>query len=411
MRLGALCVISVCALAACATPPRRPAPPTVINDAAPPGFPRTVRLVTTDLAGFTRRAPEFFAGIRAAAPGGRVNILALSGGGSEGAFGAGALVGLTQAHARPHFELVTGVSAGALIAPFAFLGSTWDPELEAAFTTDHSRLLGRSPSWRFLSRLVFPLGRAHDDPLFDMVNRYVTPALVAAVARAAERGRRLVIATTDLDSEETVLWDMGVIAEHGGEAARELFRDVLVASASVPGAFPPVLIRVRDGLHTYEEMHVDGSVTTSVFTFPLVAGIGRMDLPPMHGGELYMIVNSPLARLPKTTPVSTVSVLTRSFSAGMTYKTREAIVDTVNLTARLGMQFHLTDIPVDFPTTTVVDFSPKLMRDLFDYGERCAAAGQLWLTPEQSMRRNLGATEIRSAAGTPCPGAATLANR
>ncbi|MDE2304470.1 MAG: patatin-like phospholipase family protein [Gammaproteobacteria bacterium] len=411
MRLAAIAFVLACGLAGCAAPPRRPAPPTAINDAVPPGFPASVRLVTTDLAGFTRRAPLFFTGIRDAAVGGHVDILSLSGGGSEGAFGAGVLVGLTRAHARPRFDLVTGVSAGALIAPFAFLGSRWDGALQNAFTTDHSALLGRSPLWRFLRRLVVPLGREHDDPLFDMVNHYVTPELVAAVARASEKGRRLVIATTDLDSEETVLWDMGVIAEHGGEAARALFRDVLVASASVPGAFPPVMIRVQQGRRVYDEMHVDGSVTTSLFAFPLVAGLGRVDLPPLHGGELYLIVNSPLARLPKTTPVSTVAVLARSFSAGMTYKTRESIIDTINLTSRLGMGFRMTAIPADFPTTSVVDFSAGFMRSLFDYGERCAVGGRIWLKPDQTLRRGIGPDASRSALDTPCPGAPRIAAR
>ena len=405
MRPKILLIVGLFSLGGCVAPPRRPAPPTVINEARPYGFPATVRLVTTDLGGYLRRAPQFFSGISAAAGGKPVNILALSGGGSEGAFGAGVLVGLTRAHDRPRFELVTGVSAGALIAPFAFLGPRWDAELEAAFTTDHSHLLGHSPSWQFVNRLLFPLGRDHHDPLFDMVDRYVTPALVDAVARESEKGRRLIIATTDLDTEETMLWDMGVIAEHGGEVARALFRDILVASASVPGVFPPVLIHVRDGTHRYDELHVDGSVTTSVFTLPLVAGLRPQDLPPLRAGELYMIVDSQLARLPKTTPISTMAVLTRSFSAGMTYKTRGAIIDTINLTGRLGMKFRLTEIPVDFPVSTVVDFSPKFMRTLFDFGERCAAEGRIWITPEQSIKRNIGARRQSTAADSACPGA------
>ncbi|MDE2350228.1 MAG: patatin-like phospholipase family protein [Gammaproteobacteria bacterium] len=404
MRAEILIVACLVVLGGCAAPPRRPAPPTVINDARPDGFPASVRLVTTDLNGFQRRAPDFFSGIRGAASGRPVNILALSGGGSEGAFGAGVLVGLTHAHDRPRFELVTGVSAGALIAPFAFLGPRWDEELEAAFTTDHSHLLRRSAALQFVDRVLFPLGRDHHDPLFDMVDRYVTPALVAAVARQSEAGRRLIIATTDLDTEETMLWDMGVVAERGGEAARALFRDILVASASVPGVFPPVLIHVRDGAHRYDELHVDGSVTTSVFTLPLVAGLRPQDLPPLRAGALYMIVDSQLARLPKTTPIRTIEVLTRSFSAGMTYKTREAIIDTINLTRRLGMSFRLTEIPVDFPVSTVVDFSPKFMRSLFDYGERCAAAGRIWVTPEQSIKHNMAARERSTAANTACPG-------
>ncbi len=406
MRIRLFSLICLGALAGCATPVRRPAPPAVINEAAPPGFPSTVRLVTTDLHGFADWAPSLFAGIRRAAHGGPVDVLALSGGGSEGAFGAGALVGLTEAHDRPRFELVTGVSAGALIAPFAFLGPRWDPELEAAFTADHRRLLSHPAWWRVVSRLVSPLGRRHRDALYDMVDHYVTPALIAAVADATRRGRRLIVATTDLDSEETVLWDMGAIAEHGGESARALFRDVLVASASVPGVFPPVLIRVSDGRRTYEEMHVDGSVTTPVFALPLVAGLRPQKLPAWRGGEVYLIVNSQIARIPSTTPVSTLAMLTRSFSASMTYKTREAILGTVNLTRALGMRLRLSDIPADFPVANIVDFDPQFMRSLFDYGERCAVSGRLWMTPEQSIRRNQVLEREPSGRATPCPATA-----
>jgi len=404
MRTLELCLVALVMLGGCTVAPRRAAPPTVLNGAAPDGFPRTVRLVTTDLAAYASGAPRFFAGIRKAAAGGDVDILALSGGGSEGAYGAGALIGLTRAHHRPHFELVTGVSAGALIAPFAYLGPRWDPELEAAFTADRSRLIGRSPFWRLLTHLLFPLGRNRHNPLFEMVDRYVTPQLLAAVARRAATGRQLVVATTDLDTEETVLWSMGAIAQRGGEAGRELFRDVLVASASVPGVFPPILIHVQEGGKKYDELHVDGSVTTSVFTFPLVAAFSPQDLPPLHGGRLYMIVNSQLARLPSATPINTFAVLARSFSAGMTYKTRESIIDTINLTNRLGMHFRLTEIPADFPGASVVNFDPRFMRKLFAYGERCAKQGLLWITPQQSIKRNNSASPA-AATPTACPGA------
>ena len=121
-------------LAGCQTAPRRAAPPELIGTATPPGFPPSVRLVTTDQRTFSALAPDFFGGIRSAAIDGTVDILALSGGGSGGAYGAGVLAGMTRAHARPQFEMVTGVSAGALLAPFAFLGPDWDARMQEAFT-------------------------------------------------------------------------------------------------------------------------------------------------------------------------------------------------------------------------------------------------------------------------------------
>lgn len=390
-------------LSGCQTAPRRAAPPDLIGHVAPDGFPANVRLVTTDLGNFTALAPDFFRGIGVAATGGSVDILALSGGGSGGAYGAGALAGLSRAHRRPQFEMVTGVSAGALLAPFAFLGPDWDDRMQEAFTGKLSANLLRSPTRTILARLLSPSGLPHHNPLFELVDHFVTPKMLAAVAVEASKGRRLIVATTDLDKHETVLWNMGEIAQHGGPTARRLFRDVLIASASVPGVFPPVLIRVTDGKHDYDEMHVDGGVTTSVFTLPLIAGIQSYDLPQLRGANLYMIVNGQLARTPQTTPFNTIDVLSNSIAAEMTYKTRGAIVENIATAKRLGMTFRMTEIPVDYPQESFIDFDQQHMRALFNYAADCAARGLLWMTPDQSIRRNMTANRAPASASPACP--------
>ncbi|MFC5582386.1 patatin-like phospholipase family protein [Rhodanobacter terrae] len=389
-------------LASCKTAPRRAAPPDLIGTATPVGFPSSVRLITTDVRAFTVLAPDFFSGIHAAAADGTVNILALSGGGSGGAFGAGALVGMSRAHTRPPFEMVTGVSTGALLAPFAFLGSPWDTRMQEAFTGERSARLLRSPTRTILARLLSPRGLPHHNALFRLVDHFVTPEMIDAVAHEADKGRRLVVATTDLDKHETVLWNLGEIAQHGGTAARTLFRDVLVASASVPGVFPPVLIHVREGNREYDEMHVDGGVTTSVFSMPLIVGIRSTELPQLRGAHLYMIVNGQLARTPQTTRYKTIDILSNAFAAELTYKTREAIVDNIAAARRLGMTFRLTEIPVDYPQTSFIDFDQQHMRALFDFAADCAARGLLWLTPAQSLRRNMGAPRA-AADRVACP--------
>jgi predicted acylesterase/phospholipase RssA len=245
----------------------------------------------------------------------------------------------------------------------------------------------------------------HHNALFGLVDHFVTAEMIDAVAREADKGRRLVVATTDLDKHETVLWNLGEIAQHGGNAARRLFRDVLIASASVPGVFPPVLIRVREGGHQYDEMHVDGSVTTSVFSTPLIAGIQSTDLPLLRGAHLYMIVNGQLARTPQTTRYNTVDILSNALAAELTYKTREAIIDNIAAAKRLGMQFRLTEIPVDYPQASFIDFDQAHMQALFDYAADCAARGLLWLTPAQSVRRNMGAHHAAVSDAPTCPAA------
>ena len=265
--------------------------------------------------------------------------------------------------------------------------------------------LMHSPTRMILARLLWPRGQPHRNALFKLVNHFVTTQMIEAVAREAAKGRRLVVATTDLDKHETVLWNLGEIAQHGGPAARRLFRDVLVASASVPGVFAPVLIRVREGNHEYDEMHVDGSVTTSIFSTPLIAGIQSTDLPQLRGAQLYMIVNGQLARTPQTTRYNTIDILSNAFAAEMTYKTREAIVDNIAAARRLGMNLHITEIPVDYPQTSFIDFDQQHMRTLFNYAANCAAQKMVWMTPVESIRHNMGVRSVTTADAPACPAA------
>lgn len=244
---------------ACAGAPRREHPIYWYDTAPPAGFPETVRSVTEDRVSFAKDTERFMIGVRKASGGGTVNVLALSGGGSGAAFGAGALTGLSKAGTRPYFHVVTGVSAGALTAPFAFLGPTWDDELTESFSGQRSANLVQFS----VTGLLFGSSIFRGKPLADLVNHYATEEMLQAIAVEAAKGRLLLIATTDLDSERTVIWDMGAIAMHGGPEALQLFRQVLIASASIPGLFPPVMIPVETSGTILEEMHVDGSTTAT----------------------------------------------------------------------------------------------------------------------------------------------------
>src|SRR5579862_9879191 len=180
--------------------------------------------------------------------------LALSSGGADGAFGAGLLNGLSEAGHRPDYAVVTGVSTGALMAPFAFAGPRYDDALRAAYT-------------KITAADVFEIGSTGESfvdswPLKDLIAKQITPALLADIAAAHKSGRRLFVVTTNLDAERSVVWNMGAIAVHaadknGGDAALKLFRDVLLASSAIPGGFPPVLIDVEANGKTFQEMHVD----------------------------------------------------------------------------------------------------------------------------------------------------------
>lgn len=237
--------------------------------------PNAIRTLGLDQRFSTLSSPYVARRLRALRPDQPVSILAISGGGADGAFGAGTLVGLTHSASRPQFSVVTGVGAGALIAPYAFLGSAWDEQLIEVFPSGRAQHLLPSRG----IGLLFGSSTYRGEQLRALVDRYVTDALVQAVAHEAATGRLLLVATTDVGTGESVIWDLGSIAMNGGPGARELFREVLVASASVPRMFPPVVIRVREQQVLFEEVHVDGTVT-----LPFFVPLGFVE-PPREAGD------------------------------------------------------------------------------------------------------------------------------
>jgi hypothetical protein len=214
------------------------------------------------------------------------NLLAISGGAEDGAFGAGLLVGWSETGTRPTFDLVTGVSSGAMIAPFAFLGRQRDNQLREIFTQ-----YGRKDIFTYnVSGVLTGAALADDTPLSNLIEKYVDQAFIQEIARERMKGRILLIGTTNLDTQRPVLWDMGRIAMSSNPEAPALFRRILLASATLPGVFAPVRIQVRVGGQNYDELHVDGGVTRQVFVAPSVFAF----VPPdqkVASRRLYVIRN------------------------------------------------------------------------------------------------------------------------
>jgi predicted acylesterase/phospholipase RssA len=324
-----------------------------------------------------------------------VNILALSGGGADGAFGAGALVGLTRSASRPQFSVVTGVSAGALIAPYAFLGPEWDSQLIEVYTSGraehllHSRGLGA----------LFGSSIYSGTPLKELVDRYATDALIQAVAREASTGRLLLVATTDVSTGEPVIWDLGSIAMNGGAGARVLFRDVLVASASVPGLFPPVVIRVQEQHALYDEVHVDGTIAVPFFVPLAFAQPMRDSSNPPH---VYVIVDGRLSEQAVPIRLRARSILSRSVSAGLNHMLRTNLELTATDAELEGAQFQFAAIPAAYPQLNSFDFRTPTMRSLFQFGYKCARAGRLW-TSSRSAEHEANSNGTDAASVNQCP--------
>jgi hypothetical protein len=398
-RAGSVCLAMLLTLTACATAARREAPLLNSRDAAPMGFSREVMYVDDGRQDYDGDASRLLWRIRRSAAGGRINVLALSGGGSGIAFGAGALVGWTRSGTRPQFQIVTGVSAGALLAPLAFLGPSWDPAVMEAFSGAQTQHLLQS-QW---IRALFGASVYRGEPLVELIDRYVTDNLLRAVAAESARGRLLLVATTDLDHERTVIWDMGRIAAEGGERGRQLFRDVLVASASIPGVFPPVLIRVREAGLEFDEMHVDGATTTPFFIAPETAPMSTEELQALEGATVYVIVNGQLGGSTVTTPVRTVSILRRGVDAALESSSRAAVEVALSVSNEAGMTLRVSEIPDDYPYTGWLDMGQANMGALFDFGVRCAAQSGLWDSAAHALAKAKQSVPAPPGAPARCP--------
>ncbi|GKQ51094.1 patatin-like phospholipase family protein [Bradyrhizobium sp. Ce-3] len=301
--------------------------------------------------------------------------LALSGGGADGAYGVGVLNGWTAAGNRPSFSVVSGVSTGGLIAPFAFLGSRYDDTLKEVYTSGIAESLLQDPS---LMRVLFGSGLFGNKRLRELVARYVGPEIMSEVARENAKGRKLLIVTTDLDTQRTVIWDMGRIAAVGTPEALQLFRDVMAASASIPLVFPPIMIDAEGQGRRFQEMHVDGGVTAPVLTLPDALLFRERGWPANSRMNIYILVNKKLEGNFELVSNSTIDVASRSISAITQAQTRSVILSTYDFARRNRLGFHLSYIERDYPAPETQGFDTGYMRALYRYGYEKAAAGQAW---------------------------------
>ncbi len=315
-----------------------------------------------------------------------VQLLALSGGGENGAFGAGVLCGWTDYSNRPVFELVTGVSTGALTAPFAYLGSSYDPQLRGVYTElTASRVLER----RGFTAAIFDDAMADNAPLFKTISIYLNDAMLVALGKAYEEGRLLLIGTSDLDAQPPVIWNIGAIAKSGHPRALDTIRRILLAFAAIPGAFPPTLFDVMvDGV-AYQEMHVDGGAFAQAFLYP--AGVTRQRRARMAGSQrviparAFVIRNGRLDAEWAATERSTMGIASRAISTMITASGINDVIRMYNATERDGIDFNLAYIGSDFTQKLPAPFDQDYMRALFDYGYQRARRGYEWASQPPMM--------------------------
>ncbi|UCE63918.1 MAG: patatin-like phospholipase family protein [Nitrospirota bacterium] len=380
--LSALFILNLLLVGCGTVPPRTPLTEELSQKAAIPGIPKAriwgdeapdwaINMEPSSPEELNKKVPALY--------GTRHDYLALSGGGAKGAFAVGLLLGWSESGTRPEFEMVTGVSTGALIAPFAFLGPEYDATLKEIYT-------GISTKDIFTERNIL-IGLTSDamtdsTPLLKLIQNYVTPQVMNNLATEFRKGRQLNVATTNLDAGRPVIWNLGEIAASGEPRALELIHKILLASASIPVAFPPVLIEVEAEGRQFDELHIDGGGASQVYLYPLGIDWRRVTqaLNVQGTPNVYLIRNDHLD--PEFEPVEPKVVSIASRSLGSLIRS-QGIGDMYRVylgTQRDGINYHLAYIPNDFREIPKEPFDREYMIKLFNLGYNLAKKGYEWKT-------------------------------
>ena len=305
------------------------------------------------------------------------NYLAISGGGANGAFGAGLLVGWTATGERPEFSMVTGVSTGALTAPFAFLGSDYDDEMKEVYTTTSTKDIAEK---RNPLAALFSDSMADTTPLKALIAKVIDAEMIDAIAREHKKGRRLFIGTVNLDAGRSVIWNVGAIAASDYPQKTMLIQELLRASSAIPVAFPPVVITVEAEGKQYDEMHVDGGTGSQVFVYPAAADwrLVTRKLKVKGKPQIYVIRNSFLEADYNGIKRSVFPIASRTIDSLIRTQGIGDLYQIYALCQRDGNDFNLAYIPSNFTDKPAEGFDPVYMKKLFDRGYQMSLDGYPW---------------------------------
>lgn len=310
------------------------------------------------------------------------HYLVISGGGARGAYGAGVLSAWSEMGTRPEFTIVTGVSTGALTAPFAFLGSKYDAQLEEVYTTLDTRQIIKT---RNLFAIIGGDSVVDSSPLSRLITKLIDQAVIEDMAIEYRKGRQLIVGTTNLDAGRPVVWNITRIAASGHPGAPRLIRQVLLASAAIPGVFPPVYIEVEtpDG-RKYDEMHVDGGASSQMFFYPatinwdeVAEALDVRGRPTIHLIRNAFVSADYKVMAPRLMPIAnrTISSLIRTQGIGDFFR-------IWSLANRDGLDFNVTWIPDGTNELIGVEpseeFDPNYMKALFEFGRQRTLKGETW---------------------------------
>lgn len=403
VKAGALLALVTASIAGCSAPKRLPAVPKALQARAEvPGLPgvryrhgHLGQLLEEAQASLAReQAALAAAGQAGALP--PVSFLAISGGGDNGAFGAGLLNGWTAAGNRPEFKLVTGVSTGGLIAPFAFLGPSRDATLKEMYTNIKAHDIMKK---RYFLAALTDDAMADNRPLWLQLEKQVNRQMLDEIAAQHARGRILLVGTTDLDARQGVIWNMTKIAESKNPAALDLFRKIMIASAAIPGAFPPTMIEVEVDGRRYEEMHVDGGCTAQVFVYPPQVNLAKISREQgiARTRDVYIIRNARLDPDWSDVERRTLTIAARAVASLIQGQGMGDLYRIFATTRRDGVGFHLARIPDTFDFPHREEFDSDYMKALYDLAFSAASKGYPW----ESAPPNYSSDETQDPAPAP----------
>ena len=306
-----------------------------------------------------------------------VALLAISGGGDNGAFAAGFLNGWTKEGTRPQFKLVTGVSTGALVAPFAFLGPEYDKKLKEFYTSISLKDIAKK---RSILAVMTNDAMADNTPLKNLVKKNIDQAMLDAIAAEDAKGRMLLVGTVDLDARRPVIWNITKIAASGHPGSLDLVRSLLIASSAIPATFPPVMIDVEVGGKKYQEMHVDGNTAAQVFVYPMAVRLNEVaEAAGVHRErKLYVLRNARLDPEWAQVERRTLPIALQAVTTLIQYQGIGDLYRIYSVTQRDGIDFNLAYIPPTFKTPHARDFDTVYMRALYDLGYSLAEKDYAW---------------------------------
>lgn len=374
-----LCLCCV-GIVACSATPRKPAVSDLNTQAVQINGMSGIRFVPSTKTGIDAYLNEMNVVVpkRGNSPERSSNYLSLSGGGDNGAFGAGLLAGWTQQGSRPEFDQVVGISTGALSAPFAFLGSRYDDRLKQVFTKTTPADIY---SDRSLVSVLMGDSLADNTPLFNLIQKTIDTEMLENIASEYEnKGRLLLLGTTNIDTGQLVLWNMGKIAAQRSESSARLFHRIMLASAAVPGVFPPSLFEASLHGEHYHELHVDGGLSVQIYLYPAAVSRAALatGLVKPRKRQAYIIRNATISVEHTNTEISSLGVLSKSYKKILQAQGVGNLYQIYQITNRDKVGFNLAFIGDDFKAPHPAEFDRDYMQALFDYGFNKAVAGYPW---------------------------------